>query len=117
MGASAQGLEILNKDSKWVPVTSLKDHLVVNVGDMLQRLTNNRFKSTTHRVVNPPREMWSEPRYSIPFFLHPRSDTRLDCLQSCITDENPKRYEDISAGEYLNERLKEIGLLVKNESK
>jgi isopenicillin N synthase-like dioxygenase len=117
MGASAQGLEILDKEGHWVPVTSLKDHLVVNVGDMLQRLTNNRFKSTTHRVVNPPREMWSEPRYSIPFFLHPRSDTRLDCLQSCITEDNPKRYEDISAGEYLNERLKEIGLLVKNDYK
>ena len=83
---------------------------VVNVGDMLQRLTNNRLKSTTHRVVNPPREMWGTPRYSIPFFLHPRSEMRLDCLDSCITPENPIHYEPISAGEYLHERLQEIGL-------
>ena len=116
MGASAGGLEILSKDDKWVGVTSLKDHLVVNVGDMLQRLTNNKFKSTTHRVVNPPRSEWSKPRYSIPFFLHPKSATRLDCLESCIDDEHPKAYNDISAGDYLTERLLEIGLL-KNESK
>ena len=116
MGASAEGLEILNKDNKWVGVTSLPDHLVVNVGDMLQRLTNNKFKSTTHRVVNPPREKWLEPRYSIPFFLHPKSVTRLDCLTTCIDKEHPKHYEDISAGEYLTERLLEIGL-IKNSSK
>jgi len=84
--------------------------LVVNVGDMLQRLTNNRLKSTTHRVINPPREMWGTPRYSIPFFLHPRSEMRLDCLDSCITSQNPKHFEPISAGEYLHERLQEIGL-------
>ena len=110
MGASAGGLEILTKDNKWVGVTSLKDHLVVNVGDMLQRLTNNKFKSTTHRVVNPPRSEWSSPRYSIPFFLHPKSSTRLDCLPSCVDSEHPKQYNDISAGEYLTERLLEIGL-------
>lgn len=116
MGASAEGLEILNKENKWVGVTSLPDHLVVNVGDMLQRLTNNKFKSTTHRVVNPPREKWDEPRYSIPFFLHPKSVTRLDCLETCVDGDHPKQYEDISAGEYLTERLLEIGLL-KNDSK
>jgi isopenicillin N synthase-like dioxygenase len=116
MGASASGLEILSNDNKWVGVTSLKDHLVVNVGDMLQRLTNNKFKSTTHRVVNPPREEWASPRYSIPFFLHPKSSTRLDCLESCVDEENPKVYSDISAGEYLIERLLEIGLL-KNDPK
>ncbi|MFT5724340.1 MAG: isopenicillin N synthase-like dioxygenase [Bacteroidia bacterium] len=116
MGASAGGLEILSKDDKWVAVTSLKDHLVVNVGDMLQRLTNNKFKSTTHRVVNPPVEEWTQPRYSIPFFLHPRSATRLDCLESCVDSSHPKMYEDISAGKYLTERLLEIGLL-KNEPK
>lgn len=116
MGASASGLEILSKDNQWVGVTSLKDHLVVNVGDMLQRLTNNKFKSTTHRVVNPPRSEWATPRYSIPFFLHPRSSTRLDCLESCIDAQHPKAYDDISAGEYLTERLLEIGLM-KNDSK
>ncbi|MCO4818646.1 MAG: isopenicillin N synthase family oxygenase [Bacteroidetes bacterium] len=116
MGASAGGLEVLTKDQKWVGVTSLKEHLVVNVGDMLQRLTNNKFKSTTHRVVNPPRSEWSSPRYSIPFFLHPKSSTRLDCLASCIDSNHPKQYDDISAGEYLRERLLEIGLL-NNDSK
>ncbi|MBI1306284.1 MAG: isopenicillin N synthase family oxygenase [Bacteroidetes bacterium] len=111
MGASAEGLEILTKKGHWVPVTAVEDHLVVNVGDMLQRLTNDRFKSTTHRVVNPPREKWEQPRYSIPFFLHPKSETRLDCLDSCIDGKHPKKYQNISAGEYLNQRLKEIGLL------
>ena len=110
MGASADGLEILNKKGEWVAVTALPEQVVVNVGDMLQRLTNNRLKSTTHRVVNPPREQWGSSRYSIPFFLHPRSDMRLDCLESCVTAENPLHYEPISAGEYLDERLREIGL-------
>lgn len=113
MGASAEGLEILTKDGSWVPVTAVEDHLVVNVGDMLQRLTNNRFKSTTHRVVNPPMEKWHLPRYSMPFFLHPTSETRLDCLSSCIGPTQPKAYDDISAGEYLEQRLYEIGLLKK----
>ncbi|HVI48276.1 MAG TPA: 2OG-Fe(II) oxygenase family protein, partial [Chitinophaga sp.] len=76
----------------------------------LQRLTNNRLKSTTHRVVNPPRERWNTSRYSIPFFLHPKSDMKLDCLESCVTAEHPLAYEPITAGEYLDERLREIGL-------
>jgi isopenicillin N synthase-like dioxygenase len=82
----------------------------VNVGDMLQRLTNDRLKSTTHRVVNPPREKWHTSRYSLPFFLHPKSDMSLACLDSCITPTNPKKYEDYTAGQYLDERLREIGL-------
>lgn len=110
MGASAEGLEVLSKKGEWVPVTALPDQLVVNVGDMLQRLTNNKLKSTTHRVVNPPREKWGTPRFSIPFFLHPRSEMRLDCLGSCVTPEQPQHYAPISAGEYLDERLREIGL-------
>lgn len=110
MGASADGLEILNKRNEWVAVTALPEQIVVNVGDMLQRLTNNRLKSTTHRVVNPPREKWGESRYSIPFFLHPRSDMRLDCLPECVDEKHPLHYEPISAGEYLEERLREIGL-------
>ena len=77
---------------------------------MLQRLTNNRLKSTTHRVVNPPREMWNTSRYSIPFFLHPKSAMKLDALESCVTANNPLAYEPITAGEYLDERLREIGL-------
>jgi isopenicillin N synthase-like dioxygenase len=110
MGASAEGLEILNKQNQWVAVTALPEQVVVNVGDMLQRLTNNRLKSTTHRVVNPPREKWGMSRFSIPFFLHPRSEMRLDCLPSCITAENPLHYPPITAGAYLDERLREIGL-------
>jgi isopenicillin N synthase-like dioxygenase len=110
MGASAEGLEVLNKQGEWVGISALPEQLVVNVGDMLQRLTNNKLKSTTHRVVNPPREQWANPRFSIPFFLHPRSDMRLDCLESCVTSDYQRHYEPISAGEYLNERLREIGL-------
>lgn len=111
VGASAEGLEVLNKQNEWIPVTKVEDCIVVNVGDMLQRLTNDKLRSTTHRVVNPPREKWHTSRYSIPFFLHPRPDTPLNCLKDCISVENPKRYEDITAGEFLNERLREIGLL------
>ena len=110
MGASAEGLEVLNKKGDYVPVTALPEQIIVNVGDMLQRLTNNKLRSTTHRVVNPPREKWGESRYSIPFFLHPRSEMLLNCLDECIDGENPKQYADITAGEYLNERLAEIGL-------
>ncbi len=110
MGASAAGLEVLNKKGEWIPVTALPEQIIVNVGDMLQRLTNYVLKSTTHRVVNPPREQWHEPRYSIPFFLHPKSSMPLTCLPQCITKERPKAYSDITAGEYLDERLREIGL-------
>jgi isopenicillin N synthase-like dioxygenase len=110
VGASADGLEILSKQNEWVPVTSLPDQIVVNVGDMLQRLTNNKLKSTTHRVVNPPRQLWGSPRFSIPFFLHPKSSMSLACLPSCIDAKHPKAYSDATAGEYLDERLREIGL-------
>jgi isopenicillin N synthase-like dioxygenase len=110
VGASADGLEILTKQNDWVPVTALPGQIVVNVGDMLQRLTNDVLRSTTHRVVNPPRELWGTSRFSIPFFLHPRSDMRLDCLPSCVNFDNPRKYDNISAGEYLDERLIEIGL-------
>lgn len=110
MGASADGLQVLRRDGKWIGITALPDQLVVNVGDMLDRLTNHRLKSTIHRVVNPPRELMHTSRYSIPFFMHPRADMDLSCLPSCVTAENPKRYEDITAGEFLNQRLIEIGL-------
>jgi isopenicillin N synthase-like dioxygenase len=110
VGASADGLQILTKQNEWVGVTSLPEQIVVNVGDMLQRLTNNKLKSTTHRVVNPPREKWHTSRFSIPFFLHPRSEMSLACLQSCVDESHPKHYPDASAGEYLDERLREIGL-------
>jgi isopenicillin N synthase-like dioxygenase len=110
MGASADGLQVLNKQGEWIGVTALPGQIIVNVGDMLQRHTNNKLRSTTHRVVNPPKEAWGSSRFSIPFFLHPRSEMPLNCLENCIDSTNPKQYEDITAGEYLNERLREIGL-------
>ncbi|TDH25194.1 isopenicillin N synthase family oxygenase [Segetibacter sp. 3557_3] len=110
VGASADGLEILSRQNQWVGVTSLPDQIVVNVGDMLQRLTNNKLKSTTHRVVNPSRDLWHTSRFSMPFFLHPQMDMSLACLEHCITPEHPKAYPDATAGEYLDERLREIGL-------
>jgi isopenicillin N synthase-like dioxygenase len=77
---------------------------------MLQRFTNNKLKSTTHRVVNPARELWHTSRFSIPFFLHPKSSMSLRCLDGCVDEAHPKFYEDATAGEYLDERLREIGL-------
>lgn len=110
MGASADGLEVLRRDGIWIPITALPEQLVVNVGDMLERLTNKRLKSTIHRVVNPPKDKMNQSRFSIPFFMHPRSDMDLSCLDNCIDEEHPKLFEDITAGEFLNQRLAEIGL-------
>ena len=110
VGASAGGLQLLNMQNEWLDIVPEEDEIVVNVGDMLQRLTNNYLKSTTHRVVNPPREEWHRPRLSIPFFLHPKSKMSLNCLKQCVSEENKVAYEDITAGEYLDERLREIGL-------
>jgi isopenicillin N synthase-like dioxygenase len=110
MGASADGLQVLRRDGKWIPITALPDQLVVNVGDMLERLTNKKLKSTIHRVVNPPRSLMNTPRYSIPFFMHPRSEMSLAALPGCLSSGNPKLWEDITAGEFLDQRLKEIGL-------
>jgi len=110
IGASADGLELLTRENTWFPVKAYGEDLVVNVGDMLQRLTNNKLKSTTHRVVNPPRELMKFSRFSVPFFLHPKAGMDLSCLPSCIDGAHPKQYDDITAGEYLDERLREIGL-------
>ena len=110
VGASADGLQILTRQGEWVNVTSLPEQIVVNVGDMLQRLTNDKLRSTTHRVVNPPKELWHTSRFSMPFFMHPRSEMSLACLESCIDANHPKAYPDANAGEYLDERLREIGL-------
>ena len=110
MGASADGLQVLRRDGQWIPITALPDQLVVNVGDMLERLTNKKLKSTIHRVVNPPRQLMNTPRYSIPFFMHPRSEMDLTSLKNCIDAEHPKLFEDITAGEFLDKRLAEIGL-------
>lgn len=110
MGASADGLEVLRRDGKWIGITALPDQVIVNVGDMLDRLTNHKLKSTIHQVVNPPRERMNQSRYSIPFFMHPRADMNLSSLDSCIDQQHPKIYVDMTAGEFLNERLMELGL-------
>jgi isopenicillin N synthase-like dioxygenase len=110
MGASADGLQILRRDGKWIPVTALPDQIVVNVGDMLSRHTNDKLMSTIHQVVNPPKEKMRSSRYSIPFFMHPRYEMDLSCLKNCIDELHPKKYEDITAGEFLAQRLAEIGL-------
>jgi len=112
VGASAQGLEVKSRKGEWVPFTADADTIVVNIGDMLQRLTNHVYPSTTHRVVNPPGEEARKPRYSVPFFLHPNPDFVIDALPSCISVDNPNRYpQPISAHEYLQERLREIKLI------
>ena len=110
MGASADGLEILTKQNKWIPISSKDDELVINVGDMLERLTNKRLLSTVHRVVNPSIDKLGTSRYSIPFFMHPRPEMDLSCLKSCCSQNNPKQFEDITAGGFLEERLRDIGL-------
>ncbi|MCI0920383.1 isopenicillin N synthase family dioxygenase [Sphingobacterium rhinopitheci] len=110
IGASADGLEVMTKDGEWFPIKANGEDIVINVGDMLQRLTNNKLKSTTHRVVNPPVEKMGTSRYSIPFFLHPKGSMSLASLDSCISEAYPKAYEDYTAGQYLDERLREIGL-------
>ncbi|MFD0975698.1 isopenicillin N synthase family dioxygenase [Salinimicrobium gaetbulicola] len=110
MGASTGGLQVLRKDGEWIDAIPQEDELVINVGDMLERHTNNKLRSTIHRVVNPPKEQWSTPRYSIPFFMHPRSEMPLNCLEECIDADHPKAYPDITAGEFLHQRLVEIGL-------
>lgn len=111
VGASAAGLEVQSKKGEWVPFTSDADTIVVNIGDMLQRLTNHVYPSTTHRVVNPPGEQARKPRYSVPFFLHPNPDFLIDVLPSCVSVDNPSRYpQAITAQGYLEERLREIKL-------
>jgi isopenicillin N synthase-like dioxygenase len=112
VGASAAGLEVKSRKDEWVAFTAEADTIVVNIGDMLQRLTNHVYPSTTHRVVNPPGEQARKPRYSVPFFLHPNPDVVLDPLSSCISNDNPRRYStSITSHEYLQERLREIKLI------
>lgn len=111
MGAHGKGLQVMNHKGEWVDAIARPDQLMINVGDMLSRLTNNKLKSTIHQVVNPPKELWGTSRYSIPFFMHPISEMPLNCLEDCIDADHPKGFEDITAGEFLNERLIELGLV------
>jgi len=110
MGAQGKGLQVQNHEGEWIDAIAEPDELMINVGDMLSRHSNNKLKSTIHRVTNPPRELWGTSRYSIPFFMHPVSSMKLDVLENCIDNENPKQFDDITAGEFLNERLRELGL-------
>ena len=111
MGAQGKGLQVKNHNGEWIDAIAQPDELMINVGDMLSRLTNNKLKSTIHQVVNPPREMWGTSRYSIPFFMHPVGDMSLNALENCVDENNPKLYEDTTAGEFLYERLVELGLI------
>mgnify|MGYP001409078901 CR=1 FL=1 len=111
MGAHGRGLQVLTNDGEWIDAIAEKDEIVINVGDMLSRYTNNKLKSTIHKVINPPKELWKKSRYSIPFFLHPVGTMKLNVLDSCVDDQNPKKYDDITAHEFLIQRLKDIGVL------
>lgn len=113
MGAHGKGLQVKNHNGEWVDAIARPDQLMINVGDMLSRLTNNKLKSTIHQVVNPPKELWGTSRYSIPFFMHPVSEMPLNCLENCVDENNPKQFDDITAGEFLHERLIELGLIKK----
>jgi len=113
MGAHGKGLQVKNHDGEWVDAIAQPEELMINVGDMLSRLTNNKLKSTIHQVVNPPKELWGTSRYSIPFFMHPISEMPLNCLENCVSEANAKLFSDITAGEFLNERLIELGLVKK----
>lgn len=110
MGAQGRGLQVQNHKGEWIDAIAEADELMINVGDMLSRHSNNKLKSTIHRVVNPPKELWGSSRYSIPFFMHPISEMKLDVLENCVDEDNPKQFDDITAGEFLEERLRELGL-------
>ncbi|MGB1971823.1 MAG: isopenicillin N synthase family dioxygenase [Flavobacteriaceae bacterium] len=110
MGAQGKGLQVLTKEKEWIDAVAKEGELIINLGDMMARLTNNTLKSTLHQVVNPPKELWGTSRYSIPFFMHPSSEMPLNCLDSCVSEAQPKAYADCTAGEYLEERLIELGL-------
>jgi isopenicillin N synthase-like dioxygenase len=112
VGASAAGLEVLTREGEWLPITAQGDAIIVNIGDMLQRLTNHVYPSTSHRVVNPGGPKAREPRYSVPFFLHSNPDYMIDVLPSCVSAVEPSRYPTpISSHDYLLERLREIKLI------
>ncbi len=111
MGAQGKGLQVMNHDGEWIDAIAEPDELMINVGDMLSRHTNNKLKSTIHQVVNPPRELWGTSRYSIPFFMHPVSEMPLNALEGTYDENNPKLYPDTTAGEFLHERLVELGLI------
>ena len=111
LGAEEAGLELLTKDGRWIPVSPKPGELVINIGDMLQRLTNGKLRSTTHRVVNPAPDRAGKARYSMPFFLHFRSDFLIDALRETVPAGEKPKWPPISANDYLQERLREIKLV------
>ena len=111
IGAQGRGLQVKNNSGQWIDAIAEKDELMINIGDMLSRHTNNRLKSTIHKVINPAKEHLGKSRYSIPFFMHPLASMPLNCMDKCIDEKNPKEFEDITAGEFLNERLIDLGLI------
>lgn len=111
LGAEEAGLELLTKEGHWIPVSPKPGELVVNIGDMLQRLTNGRLRSTSHRVVNPPPERRGRARYSMPFFLHFRSDFLIEAIPSTVPKGEHPKWSPITADDYLQERLREIKLV------
>ncbi len=111
IGAQGGGLQVLNRKNKWIDAVAQPDELMINIGDMLSRLTNNLLPSTIHRVVNPPKETWGRSRYSLPFFMHPIPQMSLNCIPQAVDKNHPKKYEDILAGDFLHERLVALGLI------
>jgi len=110
LGAEEAGLELLTRDGRWIPVSPNPGELVINIGDMLQRLTNGKLRSTSHRVVNPSPDRASHARYSMPFFLHFRPDFMVEALPGTVAPGEEPKWPPISSHDYLLERLREIKL-------
>ena len=110
LGAEEAGLELKTKDDRWIPVLPKPGELVINIGDMLQRLTNGVLRSTSHRVVNPAPDRASHARYSMPYFLHFRPDFMIEVLPGTVPPGEQAKWPPISSHEYLQERLREIKL-------
>jgi isopenicillin N synthase-like dioxygenase len=112
IGSHEEGLQILSRDGSWIPITSIPGTIIVNIGDMMKRLTNHVLPSTPHRVVNPPGAKSDQPRYSIPFFMHPNPDFLIETLPGCVSADRPNLYpQPITANDFLMQRLREIKLL------
>jgi isopenicillin N synthase-like dioxygenase len=112
IGSNQEGLQVLSRDGAWIPVTSIPGTIIVNIGDMMKRLTNDVLPSTPHRVVNPPGSKSDQSRYSIPYFMHPNPDFLIETLPECVSSERPNRYpQPISSNDFLMQRLREIKLL------
>ncbi|WP_246944257.1 isopenicillin N synthase family dioxygenase [Bacillus pinisoli] len=109
--STASGLQLLTREGEWIDVKAEKGQIIVDAGDMLSRISNEVIPATTHRVVNPQGENTS--RYSMPFFVHPYSDCLLETIPSCISEDNPEKHPAITAGDFLYQRLVEIGLIKK----